>query len=743
MKKDDRPVQGSLFGDSNTEQIEGTLERVIWESNDGAFSVIRLRPEGRAGIISATIPCAPPLVGQDVVLTGVWTRHPKYGDQFKAHSVHVEAPTDARGIERFLASGAVKGTGPVNAHRIVEAFGKKALDVIEKHPSRLTEISGIGKKTAEKIHDSYMEQSELRDVMVWLEAHGVSGAYAARIYQKYSSFAMNVLEEHPYRLARDISGIGFQTADQVARAEGIGHDDRARISAGIDYALSKIALSGHCCIPEGVLTEKTSKMLEVDAADVDSVMRTDVKMGRLVSEDVGEGVLIYPPYLYHAEKYTAARLRELIGHAEPLGTADPEAVVLIWEENAGVELAENQRKAVVAAITEGVFVLTGGPGTGKTTVIRAMIDILEASGLSVMLGAPTGRAAKRLSESAGRKAMTIHRMLEAQGGTEQMSFQRNEDEPLEADVIILDEVSMMDIVLMQHFLEAVPDGAHLILVGDVDQLPAVGPGSVLKDILRSDAVPSVRLTEIFRQGEGSGIVMAAHRINSGLMPELPHIAAGRDIPQNQDFVFLEEADADTVEEEIVRLCRETLPQSGYDVMRDVQVLSPMHRLSAGVDHLNIRLQEVLNPPSPGKPEYKNSVMTFRLGDKVMQMKNDYQKGVFNGDIGFICEMDQSCVTVEFADECVAEYEASELGELSLAYAMSVHKSQGSEYPVVIMPLVRGHYMMLQRSLLYTAVTRAEERVLLLGEKKALAQAVSNDRTRRRYTLLAERLAGKL
>ena len=720
-------LQQNLGFHSEEEELAGVVDHIIFASTDGAFSVFRLRLEQK-GKCTATTKGAAPLVGQEVRLTGSWVTHPRFGRQFQALRMHVSAPTSAGGIERFLASGTIDGVGPAMARRIVEKFGAEALLIIERAPSRLREVAGIGPKTVEKITASYMRQSELRDIMLWLEEHGVTGAYAARIFKAYGSLAIEVMEKSPYRLAQEIDGIGFITADTVAIAAGWEKNSSARIAAGLSYELAQIASGGHCCIPEGMLAERTAQRLGVARGEVMEVLVREVKMSRLYAVDEMGERLIYAPQLYKAEEETARLLLTLQRRAEHIHVHDTSSLVTSWEKEHHVSLASAQREAVIASLEHGVLVLTGGPGTGKTTVVRSIIEILGAQGLEILLAAPTGRAAKRLAEATGCPAATVHRMLEAQGREEgEMRFGRDAETQLEADVIIVDEVSMMDIVLMQHLLRAVLPGAHLILVGDVDQLPAVGPGSVLKDILRSGVIPSVRLTEIFRQNNTGTIVLNAHAINAGRVPSFTEA----------DFSFVTAVSSEDAAAQIVSICTRLL-RAGTDLM-DMQVLSPMRREACGVDMLNRSLQAVLNPPASDKPE----AVGFRLGDKVMQTRNDYTKNVFNGDIGRIRWIDSEHIVVAFAEDMEVSYTRDEFGALTLAYAMSVHKSQGSEYDIIILPLVRAHHIMLQRNLLYTAVTRAKKGVILVGDRTALFTAVSNDHTRRRYTLLAERLAERL
>ncbi len=719
------------------EKICGTVDTIIFASQDNRFTVLKLSPEKLSTQITVTLNGIAPLIGQLLEIEGEWVKHPKFGQQFKATTYKTVAPTEISGIEKFLASGAINGIGPAMAKKIVAEFGEKTLEIIAKSPNELLKVPGIGKKTAEKISTSYLEQSELTEIMVWLENHGISNTYAGKIFAKYGSFAIDIMEKDIYRLFQDIEGIGFLTADKLAFNLGIQREDKRRIISGIDYALIQLCNNGHCCIPEMALVDKTAKILQVNNQIIFTILKERIDNGSLNTEVVGGETLIYPPYLYYAEKKVATRLLQLQQATEPLSEDNLSLFIKVWEKDNQIQLAQKQKEAIKACLHHGVLVLTGGPGTGKTTVIKGILSILKAQGLKIRLAAPTGRAAKRLSETTGQKALTIHRLLEAnnlaQDDNLQLGFSKDINDQLDADVIILDEVSMVDIVLMHHFLNAVPDGCRIILVGDTDQLPAVGPGSVLKDIIRSQKIPAIRLDEIFRQAQTSMIIKNAHIINAGRLPDIRK--------QYSDFVFYELNDDTSITQKILDLCTKDLPHEGFDVLKDVQVLSPMHRFLCGVENLNLMLQEQLNPKK-NQDELKYSSQTFRVGDKVMHIRNNYQKNVFNGDIGFIQDINNEKLTVDYFDHIVT-YEKNELNELTLAYASSVHKSQGSEYKVVIIPLSTSHYIMLQRNLLYTAITRAKQKVIIIGSKKALMTAIQSNRTQKRYTLLAERLAHKL
>lgn len=709
------------------ETLAGVVENITFSGQD-EYTVFRLKTD--KGLIVVAGRVGTPLPGEDVEVSGNWTIHPKFGRQFRGEVLRRIQPATLPAIERFLASGAIKGIGPSTARRIVERFGLKSLDILEREPRHLLEVEGIGGKKLATIVESYSAKAELRELMFFLESREIPGAYARRIHAAFGYQSVPIIEREPYRLAEEVDGIGFRIADRIALACGTELESFERIAAGIRYALTGISDTGHTCVPEDVLVEAAAKELSCDSYAVAQVMAQLLRQGTLAMEDAWGATLIYPDHLYFAERKVAERLLRLRDCARLLRDSDVAALTDEFERERNIELAQAQREAVLAAVCNGVLVMTGGPGTGKTTTVQAVLNVLSRQGCKIVLAAPTGRAAKRLSEATGREALTVHRLLEATGAQAgRGTFGRNEENPIDADVIIVDEVSMMDILLMFYLLRAVPDGCRIVLVGDVDQLPAVGPGSVLKDIIRSETTPVVRLTEIFRQAGQSPIVLNAHRINRGQFP---------DVRSTRDFQLREVADDEEAAQMVVQICSQELPREGIDVGRDVQVLSPMHRLACGVENLNRLLQASLNPASRSKAEAVHAGRIFRLGDKVMQTRNDYDKGVFNGDIGQVADMDDEMIWVRFPEGDVP-YDRSELDALAPAYAMSVHKSQGSEYPIVILTLVKGHYVMLQRNLLYTAITRAKQRVILVGSSAALGTAVSNDRTRRRHSLLAERL----
>ena len=727
------------------EELRGTLENVIYQSGDAGFCVLRVKTP--AGLITVTYKGMAPYMGENIVFEGDWCEHARFGRQFKAEALRVVKPSTTDGIERFLASGAVKGIGRTMAARIVERFGSRTLSIMESEPERLTEVAGIGKKKAESIAASYAELSEMRELMLFLEQHGVSANYAPKLAARYGSTALVRVQENPYALAGEVTGIGFRTADKIAMALGCSRSDKRRIEAGLVYALNMAAAAGHTCVPEELLAQETVKLLQTDPEPVKELFKELIDGDRLRTEEVGGLRLIYPEYLYQAETQTARRLLALKDAPGKIRSVDVEKIISDWEREAGITLAQAQKDAIHASLKYGVFVLTGGPGTGKTTVVKGILAVLEKAGCRILLAAPTGRAAKRLAESSGHPAQTVHRLLEYQPDGSGFNFGKNDSDPLDAEAIIIDEASMLDITLMHHLLKAVPGGCRLIFVGDVDQLPSVGPGSVLKDIIRSKKMPVVRLESVFRQAEVSPIVRNAHRINHGQMPEfLPH----------SDFEFVPFENEHQAAEFVADLYGRIAAEKG---LQYVQVLSPMHKNPCGVQNLNKVLQQHLNPPAPEKGEVTlPGGAVLREGDKVMQIRNNYEKEVFNGDIGRIVRIDGTTVTVAYDDggkpvftSFEQEYEyagisgnkvvytAAETDELQLAYAMSVHKSQGSEYPVVILLMVPGHYIMLQRNLFYTAVTRARQKVVIVGSKKAVQTAVLNDKTRKRYSLLAERL----
>jgi exodeoxyribonuclease V alpha subunit len=723
--------------DSSEETVEGTVERIVFSGGDGAFTVARLKLEGESDLLTVVGGLLGVPVGARLRVRGRREQNPRFGPQLRVSSYTEVAPATVEGIKRYLGSGLIKGIGPEFAGRIVARFGIRTLEILDAEPHRISEVPGIGRVRAQSIRGAWETQREIRKVMVFLQGYGVSPAFAARIYKRYGAAAIARVRENPYRLAFDIWGIGFLSADRLATALGIRKDAEVRVEAGVRHALDEAAGSGHCHVPRPGLVELAAQRLEVDPALVEAAIDRLGRAGEVALEDLGEGTAVYEASLYQAECAAAAELRRLAEAPLPGLGIDAERALGLYEREAGITLARQQAEAIRAVLSAAVVVITGGPGVGKTTIVRGIVKILATHGLGVALAAPTGRAAKRLSEATGQPAATLHRMLEWRPAD--ASFGRNAERLLDADVLVVDEASMVDVRLAADLFRALGTGTRLVLVGDVDQLPSVGPGTVLADVIASGRVPTVRLTEIFRQAAESLIVTNAHRIHDGALPEpgAPP-AAGREA-DTRDFFFLEEDDPARAAALVGELVTRRLPGAarfGLSV-HDIQVLTPMHRGDLGAGNLNQLLQEAL---TAGAPELRRGQRIFRVGDRVMQLRNDYDKDVFNGDVGRIerIDADAGALVVRF-DERDVDYDGDELDELGLAYAATVHKAQGSEYAAVVVPVHTQHFVMLQRNLLYTAVTRGKRLVVLVGSRKALGLAVRNGEVAARATRLAQRL----
>jgi exodeoxyribonuclease V alpha subunit len=714
--------------------LYGLLEKITYYNQENDFLVAKLQEKGKRGLTTIVGKLAGMHPGESLKLTGEWVYNRKFGEQFNVERYEMTAPSTVHGIKRYLGSGLIKGIGPLMAERIVDQFGLETLEIIEKKPERLSEVDGIGPKRIAMITKAWEEQREVKEIMIFLQGHGVSAAYSAKIYKTYGPHSIERVKENPYRLARDIHGIGFLRADQIAQHLGIDRSSLVRVKAGLLYVLSELTEEGHVYTPEKELIRKAREMLKVDP-EITSKALTELSGEReIFTEELGAGqkaVYLIPFYL--AEKGVAEGLKRLKDAPSTIRPIHPEKAIDWVQQRLGIELAQKQREAVLLAARSKVLIITGGPGTGKTTILTAILKIFQQLKLRIFLAAPTGRAAKRMSEATGWEAKTIHRLLEyaPQKGT----FKKDQRDPLEADGIIIDEASMVDTVLMYHLLKAIPSHAHLILVGDVDQLPSVGPGNVLRELIDSGLFTVVRLREIFRQARESLIVVNAHRVNEGEFP----ILKGGDQRDSADFLFIEEEDPEKILGNIVALCREGLPgRYGFHPIRDIQVLTPMYRGIIGAIHLNEELQKNLNPQ--GRPISLGN-RTFKLGDKVMQILNDYEKDVFNGDIGRVSEIEaeEREIRIDFDGRSVP-YDFSEIDEIVLAYAISVHKSQGSEYPAVILPVSTQHFLLLQRNLIYTGMTRARKLVIMIGTSKALAMAIKNNQPQKRFTHLSGRLA---
>ena len=720
--------------------FECTIDDITFRNDTNGWTVMRVRIDRDRVSAVGIMPFVG--AGERVRLTGEWVEHPDYGRQLKVTSCESIKPATKTGIEKYLASGLIKGIGPATAKLITQHFGMQALEILESEPERLTEIDGIGPKRAAMISESFQEQMEMRNTMMFLQNYDISPAIAMKIYRRFGERTQEIMRTNPYRLVDEVTGIGFKTADRIAAAIGIPHDSSFRLESGIKYVLSEASASaGHVYLPMQLLCEYAERLLGVDESLIDVSLRTLILGRHLIAVPMDDITAVYLPAMYEAESNVARRLIDMIRAAESEEYPDVERRIEQYEADEGVTLCDEQREAVTAAVTGGLTVITGGPGTGKTTGIKCIISLMSRIG-EVLLTAPTGRAAKRMSEATGCPAKTIHRLLEFSG--EEGSFARDEDNPLKADMVIIDEMSMVDIFLMQSLLRALKPGTRLVMVGDADQLPSVGAGNVLGDLIESGVLPVVRLTEIFRQAGESMIVRNAHRINHGEPP----VMNGK----GTDF-FIERKDTiQSAGNTLVQLVSKRLPDyMQLDPMKDIQVLSPTKKGDVGVWQLNKMLQECLNPKRPGVGERMRGETLFRVGDKVMQTRNNYQMewsrgieaglGVFNGDMGFITGIDSEEHTIEvtFDDERVAEYDDTVLDDLELAYCISVHKSQGSEFPAVVLPVWNWPPMLMTRNLLYTAVTRARKLVVLVGREDCLHRMVANNRIAMRFSALSRRL----
>jgi exodeoxyribonuclease V alpha subunit len=715
--------------DSSTEVFAGLVERVTFHNVENGFCVLRVKARGKRDLITVVGHAATISAGEFIQASGEWSNDRTHGVQFRARFLKAMPPTTVEGIEKYLGSGMIRGIGPAYAKKLVAAFREQVFDVIEAEPHRLQEVTGIGKKRGDAIIAGWAEQRAIREIMIFLHSHGVGTSRAVRIFKTYGADAVQLISEDPYRLARDIRGIGFRTADAIAMKLGIEKTAMIRARAGISFALSEALNDGHCGLPRDELLPMAIKLLEIPAAIIQEAMGLELEQGQVIADQVGGRACIFLAGLYYAEQSIAARLKAIARGALPWLDIDADKAIPWVEGKTGLTLAESQKVALRAALSSKIMVITGGPGVGKTTLVNAILRVLAAKRIVLLLCAPTGRAAKRMTETTGREAKTIHRLLETNPKTG--GFRRNEGNPLSCDLLVVDETSMVDVVLLNALMKAIADRTAVLFVGDVDQLPPVGPGQALADIIAGGAVPVVRLSEVFRQAARSQIVQNAHRINSGQAPELTKPGA------ETDFYFVPADDPEIAVTRLIEIVRDRLPKRfGVDRVRDIQVLCPMNRGGLGARSLNIELQKALNPRTD--PQAVKFGTTFLLGDKVMQTENDYDKEVYNGDLGFITGIDPDVgeIRIDFDGREVA-YQFGELDQVVLAYATTIHKSQGSEYPVVIIPVTTQHYPMLQRNLLYTGITRGKRLVILLGQKKAIMIAVKNVSGRRRWSKLRE------
>lgn len=705
-------------------KLRCVVERITFQNAENGYSVMKVKVKGYDDLVTLVGNLLEVPAGAVLLCEGEWRVDKRYGQQFQCETWEEVMPATAYGIEKYLGSGLVKGIGPKFAKLIVGHFGTDTIEVIETDIERLYEVPGISKKRVEKIRESWEKQKDIKNVMLFLQGFGVSTAYAAKIYRQYGKESIDNVKENPYRLADDIWGIGFKTADGIARKMGYEMNDERRLRSGLIYTLNQLADEGHCYAEEEQLIATAKQLLEADEECIRTAMTHAIETEDLMLD----GTAIYLPPFYYAECGTANRLNTLV-HTKEAGSIFTARFDLAkLQRETGIEYDEVQVEAIRQAIASKVMVLTGGPGTGKTTTTKAIIAALQSAGMRILLAAPTGRAAKRMSEATGMEAKTIHRLLEY---NPQDGYKRNDENPLEGDALIVDECSMIDIILMNNLTKALPTTMRLVLVGDIDQLPSVGAGNVLRDIIDSGVIPVVRLTRIFRQAQSSRIVMSAHAINRGCFPDISN-------GQHTDFFFMKQEEPEKVAETIVSLVRDRLPKAYRQPNANIQVLTPMQRGVVGAANLNVALQQALNHNTAA---LVRGGYTFKEGDRVMQLRNNYDKDVYNGDLGYVrsVDMEERTLTVDFDGQMV-EYEASELDELTLAYANTIHKSQGSEYPIVVMPVLMTHYVMLQRNLIYTGITRAKKICVLVGQTKALAYAIHNMKVLKRNTRLKERLA---
>lgn len=702
-------------------KLRGVVEHITYQNPENGWSVMKVKVKDYKDLVTLTGSLLDVPVGSVLLCEGQWKVDARYGQQFVVESWEEVMPATIYGIEKYLGSGLVKGIGPAYARAIVSRFGLETLDVIENDIERLLEVPRLGRKRMEKIRESWEKQKDIKEVMVFLQGYGVSTAYAAKIYRQYQKDSIKTVKENPYQLADDIWGIGFKTADSIASKIGYGNSDPRRCRSGILYTLNQLAEEGHVYAEPEQLVTTAKELLQADEELIRKAVAGMIEAKDLIADN---DVLYLPPF-YHAENGSAKRLTTLL--SESLFMAAEEAVPYGNQPDNGIVYDEVQQAAIRQALESKVMVLTGGPGTGKTTTTQGIIAAFKSRGMQILLAAPTGRAAKRMTEATGMEAKTIHRLLEY---NPMDGYKRNDENPLEGDVLIVDECSMIDIMLFYNLMKAIPESMRLILVGDIDQLPSVGAGNVLRDIIDSRQIPVVRLTRIFRQAQSSRIVMNAHAINAG---QFPNISNGR----NTDFFFIKAEDAETIPQLIVSLVRDRLSKTYGYKPKEIQVLTPMQRGNVGAGNLNTELQSALNP---SEPALTRGGYTFRQGDKVMQIRNNYDKNVFNGDIGYVNAVDttERTLTVIY-DGRLVEYDVSELDELTLAYAVTIHKSQGSEFPVVVIPVTMKHYVMLQRNLIYTGITRAKKICVLVGTTKALAYAIKQNTVSKRNTKLKERL----